>query len=339
MCDIACMGQREVTFADLARRPDEVAHDLVAWQRGDHDDAIAQTLAASARETHGRAMTLWAWSGATVDGTPAWILPITTAHAQSFSPPAPARVLVMAIGAAVDVGADSEMLMCGDWHGWTVLIARGADPDLFGLALGERLPDAARIAITPLPHPLQEVAEIDLGRARGQSGIAVLGHAVGAHPVEVAIALAAHGQPLDIDARDPDMERNLRNWGLSGDPLPDDDDELGNGIDDDPCPRRRHARRMLQRLLRMGKVGRNYHTAIDHLSRGVPADQRHDALMVIEALLRAGLLGEKRNVGQRHIFLRRDALPDIHALMTRGITSDPILAAIWTAPAPPQLRD
>ena len=53
-----------------------------------------------------------------------------------------------------------------------------------------------------------------------------------------------------------------------------------------------------------------------------------------EALLRAGLLGEKPSVGQRHIYLRREALPAIHALIERGETHDPVLAAFWTAPAP-----
>ena len=127
----------------------------------------------------------------------------------------------------------------------------------------------------------------------------------------------------------------VRNWGLSGDPLADEpDDDVIVGIDDDPCPRRRHARRVLQRLLRMGKVGANYHTAADHLYRGVPADQRHEAMDVGEALIRAGLLGEKPSVGQRHVYLRRDALPQIHALIERGESTAPALTELWTAPAP-----
>jgi len=84
----------------------------------------------------------------------------------------------------------------------------------------------------------------------------------------------------------------------------------------------------------MGKVGTGYHTAFDHMYRGAPADQRHDALEVGEALLRAGLLGEKPSVGQRHVYLRREALPEIHALIERGETGDAVLAAVWTAPAP-----
>jgi hypothetical protein len=67
------------------------------------------------------------------------------------------------------------------------------------------------------------------------------------------------------------------------------------------------------------------------LYRGVPADDRADALGVGEALIRAGLLGEKPSVGQRHVFLRREALPEIHALMDRAEASDPALAAFLGA--------
>ena len=105
-------------------------------------------------------------------------------------------------------------------------------------------------------------------------------------------------------------------------------------IEDDPCPRRRHARRVLRRLLHKRKIGSQYHTEFDHLARGAPQEDRADALHIGEALIRAGLLGEKPSVGQRHVFLRREALPAIHALIDRGETSDRHLAAEWTAPAP-----
>ncbi len=339
MCDIAGMGQREVTFADLGRDPEAVARNLVTWQRGDRDEAVSQTLAASARETHGKGMTLWIWTGHLPDQTPVWALPVLVAHARAFSPHGPARVLVGTIGAAIDAGVDPAALYLRDWSGWVVIETPGADPELVLLAISERLADAARVRLAPLPRPVTGARDLDLGRPRGRSGLAGLARAVGAHPVEVAIALAAHGQSLDIDANDPDMIPNLRNWGLSGDPLPDkaDDQDSVLGIDDDPCPRRRHARRVLQRLLRMGKVGANYHTAVDHLYRGVPADQRHDAMEVGEALIRAGLLGEKPSVGQRHVYLRREALAQIHALIERGESTAPALNELWTA-APPRRR-
>ena len=129
--------------------------------------------------------------------------------------------------------------MLGDWHGWVALEAPGADPELAALAISERLPDA-RVRTAPLPEPAAALPELDLGRARARSGLAVLAQAVGAHPLEVAIALAAHGQSLEIAADDPDMIRNVRNWGLSRDPLPDapDEDDRALGIDDDPWPGR-----------------------------------------------------------------------------------------------------
>jgi hypothetical protein len=335
MCDIAGVGEREVTFADLGRDPEAVARGLLTWQRGDHDEAVGQTLAASARETHGKNMTLWIWTGQLPDRTPVWVLPVSVSHARAFAPQGPARVLVGTIGAAIDAGADPTGLCLHDWNGWVIIETPGADPDLVVLAISERVPDAGRIRLAPLPGTVTTAPELDLGRARGRTGLAAVGQAVGAHPVEVAIALAAHGQSLEIDANDPDMVRNVRNWGLSGDPLADEpDDDVIVGIDDDPCPRRRHARRVLQRLLRMGKVGANYHTAADHLYRGVPADQRHEAMDVGEALIRAGLLGEKPSVGQRHVYLRRDALPQIHALIERGESTAPALTELWTAPAP-----
>ena len=105
-------------------------------------------------------------------------------------------------------------------------------------------------------------------------------------------------------------------------------------IADDPCGLRRHARVVLQRMLRMGKVGVGYHTDIANFSRGAPAHERHLAMEVAEALLRAGLLGEKPSVGQRHIYLNVKALPEIHALIERGETRDAQLAALWSAPAP-----
>jgi hypothetical protein len=328
------MARREVTFADLGRDPEAVARELLTWQRGDPGDAIAQTLAASARETHGKGMTVWVWLGRLADGTALWVLPVSVAHAQAFSPQGPARVLVAVLAAAIDAGADPEDLVLRDWHRWVALEAPGADAELAQLAIAERLPDA-RVRTAPVPDPVTHAPELDLGRARATSGLAVLAQSVGAHPVEVAIALAAHGQSPDIAADDTDMARNIRNWGLSGDPLPDEpEDDRAIGIDNDPCPRRRHARRVLQRLLRMGKVGTNYHTAADHLYRGVSADQRHDAMEVGEALIRAGLLGEKPSVGQRHVYLRRDALPQIHALIERGETDAPALTELWTAPPP-----
>ena len=144
--------------------------------------------------------------------------------------------------------------------------------------------------------------------------------------------MLAQGWALD-EARYPDdVVDHLRHRGFDGPPAVPDAPSLA--IRDDPCPRRRHARLVLRRLLHKRKVGAQYHTEFDHLARGAPPEDRADALAVGEALIRAGLLGEKPSVGQRHVYLRRDALPQIHALIDRGETRDPHLAAEWTAPSP-----
>ena len=57
---------------------------------------------------------------------------------------------------------------------------------------------------------------------------------------------------------------------------------------------------------------------LDHLAHGVAPEDRADAYAIGEALLRAGLLGEKPSTGQRHVFLRREALPRIHSLIERA---------------------
>ncbi len=93
---------------------------------------------------------------------------------------------------------------------------------------------------------------------------------------------------------------------------------------------------MLRRLLQKGKIG-GHHTEIGHFTRGLPDHDKRDAKEVVEVLLRAGLLVEKPSVGQRHISLNRESLPDIHALIERGDTADPQVAALWTAPAPGDL--
>lgn len=331
------MGARDVTFADLARDPESVAGGLLSWQRGDRDEAVVQTLRACGRELHGRTYPLWVWRTVNDGGDEVWILPVTAREVAAFAPRGPAAVLLRAVSAGIDAGAVADGVRPLDWHGFCALELPGADGELAALALTERNPGADPVRVADLPPGLLGApAEIPLAPTQ-RRGDALQGLAldVNAHPVEVALTLAEHGQPLDAPAYPREMADNLRTWGLSGaPPAPEPGHPGPPGIADDPCPRRRHARRVLQRLLRMGKVGTNYHTAVDHLYRGAPADQRHEALEVGEALIRAGLLGEKPSVGQRHVYLRREALPAIHALIERGETDDPGLAAIWTAPPP-----
>lgn len=87
---------------------------------------------------------------------------------------------------------------------------------------------------------------------------------------------------------------------------------------EDPDPRRRVARRILQRLRGMGKWG-GYHTEFAHLARGFEGNDRRLALEVGEALVAAGLLWEKPSVGQRHVCLNPRRAGEIHRLVDDGV--------------------
>jgi hypothetical protein len=88
---------------------------------------------------------------------------------------------------------------------------------------------------------------------------------------------------------------------------------------DDPDPIRRMARRILQRLDGSGKWG-GYHTEFTHLARGFGAgNERALAFEVGERLLAADLLGQKRSVGQRHVFLNPRRSGEIRGLIDEGV--------------------
>jgi hypothetical protein len=87
---------------------------------------------------------------------------------------------------------------------------------------------------------------------------------------------------------------------------------------DDPDPRRRVMRRILQRLDGMGKWG-GYHTAFDHLARGFAGNERALAFELGEELVAAGLLAEKPSVGQRHVCLNPRRAGDIRRLIDEGL--------------------
>lgn len=332
-----------ITLLDLARDPGDVARGLAAWRRGDPDEAAAETLAASAGQLHARAYTLWVWSGRSSDAHPAWLLPIASRVTADFAPRGPARVLLRCLDAAVlHGGADPETVRFEDWRGLTCLIAPDMDEEYAAYALAELHPAPSRSAIASLPAgiPLGGPAiPLDRIPPAGGEGIRALAHELAVHPVRVALTLIAHGQPADAESQPPELVAALREWGCVGERPPSTDEGPSLAIADDPCPRRRHARKVLQRLLRVGKVGVGYHTEFDHLYRGAAANERQRALEVGETLLRAGLLGEKPSVGQRHVYLRREALPEIHALIERGESSSPVLEEFWTAPAPGATRE
>lgn len=323
--------------ADLARDPREAVEGLAAWARGDHDEAVRDAVALSKKHLNDRAYAAWCWAGVTSDGCPAWIIPVSAQQVRDMAPRRAAQVLMRTLGAAVEAGAVADAVTVLDWNGMAVLALPGVDEEIAPLAVAEAHPAPARGVLAALPpgvRPDGPVVVLAGPPARMDPGdpLSALAEATWCHPVRVALSLSAHGQDMRARSYPPEIVAQLRRWGLDGTPPPPDAPSLE--VDDDPCPRRRHARTVLRRLLRMGKVGAQYHTEFDHLYRGAAPEDRRDALDVGEALVRAGLLGEKPSVGQRHVYLRRDSLPAIHALIDRGATVDPVLAREWTAPPP-----
>lgn len=96
--------------------------------------------------------------------------------------------------------------------------------------------------------------------------------------------------------RDAREALGLRAWGDKAPPADRlDPDEL--------------AVRLLRPLREKGKLARNYHTEIANVwAHGVPAHQKAEAQDRTEAFLRDGLLEEKRNVGQRHVWMTQEGL-------------------------------
>ena len=324
-----------ISFSDLGRAPAEVASGLIEWRRGDHDEAVLRTLQASARTLTDRAFTLWVWSGLTTDGVPVWILPVSVDQVLSFAPRGPARALARTIAAAALAGGHLDELSLADWNGMTAVLSPGSAGDLSEPALAQLHGPPGRVAVAQLPFAATlgpGVEPRDPPHASAPGGIVALARAARVHPVQVVIALAEHHQDVDSDDYDPALVNALRAWGCDG--SAPDPPAPSLAIEDDPCPRRRHARRALLRLLGMKKIGALYHTEFDHFSRGAPPDLRGEALEIGEALIRAGLLGTKPSVGQLHIYLRREALADIHALIDRGVTRDARLTSIWSCAEP-----
>jgi hypothetical protein len=335
------MAVTPIRIGDLARDVGEVARERAAWKRGEPDEAALETLTLCAGQLHGRSPTVWAWTGSTAAGEPAAVLPVPAAATIGFAPKGPAAVLVRLIEAAIKAGADPDALRFEEWRGQTCMVCPGMEPELLDEGYREANPATERISVAALPGGVVVGGPVlllaPLPGPRGE-GLAALARELSVHPVQVAVALIAHNQPVHGDQLDPALLPMLRGWGCAGRPAPVVAEPPSLDIDDDPCPRRRHARKVLQRLMRMKKVGEGYHTEFDHLYRGAAPHERRQALEVGEALLRAGLLGEKPSVGQRHIYLRREALPEIHALIDRGETRDPGLAELWTAPPPGAAR-
>jgi hypothetical protein len=193
-------------------------------------------------------------------------------------------------------------LLLGACDGFLALSYPAADPSLSAEYAREAL-DEAVAAI----DRLRAVVHLLPGHALAVEDLRA---PIGAtHPLRVAEAVTRRGaSPLDEDAverLEPELLRLLEPAGSA------------TRAHDDPDPRRRAMRRILQRLDGMGKWG-GYHTAFDHLARGFAGNDRALAFEVGEELLAAGLLSEKPSVGQRHVSLNPRKAGEIRSLIEEG---------------------
>jgi hypothetical protein len=211
--------------------------------------------------------------------------------------------LVESAEAGAPGGPADLALTVGEHDGFLALSYPAADPRWSADYAREALDDAA--------------GAIDRLRARAQLlpahvlDVQDLRPPIGAtHPLRVAEAVTRlGGSPLDeesLESLEPELLRVL---------------EPSGGVaraHDDPDPRRRVMRRILQRLDGMGKWG-GYHTAFDHLARGFAGNERALAYEVGEELLAAGLLEQKPSVGQRHVYLNTRRAGEIRRLIDDGV--------------------
>ena len=201
-------------------------------------------------------------------------------------------------------GAPADLrLVAGEHDGYLALSYPAGDPRWSAEYAREALEDAAR-AIDRLRAAVYLLPghAIDAGQLRPPIG--------STHPLLVAeAATRLGGSALDEDSLEqlgPELLRLLEPDGAIA------------RAHDDPDPRRRVMRRILQRLDGMGKWG-GYHTAIDHLARGFAGNERALAYEVGEELLNAGLLEQKPSVGQRHVYLITRKAGEIRRLIDEGV--------------------
>jgi hypothetical protein len=220
-----------------------------------------------------------------------------------------ARLAAAAVECLVDAaepgpprsGADLTLLL-GACDGFLALAYPAADPRLSAEYAREALDEAVasidRLRATAHLLPGHALAVDDLRPPIGAT-----------HPLRVAEAVTRLGaSPLDdeaVERLEPELLRLLEPAGRA------------TRAHDDPDPRRRAMRRILQRLDGMGKWG-GYHTAFDHLARGFAGNDRALAFEVGEELVAAGLLSEKPSVGQRHVSLNPRRAGDIRRLIDEG---------------------
>lgn len=206
----------------------------------------------------------------------------------------------MAAGAAQDL-----QLHAGEWEGWLTLAFPVAAEDVL-------------VAVELAVESFEEaIADVDRLRARAYAVPTVALGDVGdlrlpigeLHPLLIAEAVARFGgRPADPRSIEQHEEAVLTVL----DPTP----EVARPHEE-VDPSLRVARRMLQRLMGMGKWG-GYHTEVAHLARGFAGHDRALALAIGERLVNAGLLVEKQSVHQRHVRLNPRRVAEIHALVDRG---------------------
>jgi hypothetical protein len=214
-----------------------------------------------------------------------------------------------AVGALVEAGepgtpgssADLALLM-GEDAGFLVL-AYPADDEPWRVEFAREALDEAcrhidRLRARTLALPGHVLDPADLRPPTGAT-----------HPLRVAETISRlGGSPLDGDSAETLEDQVLAVLEPPG---------AVARAHDDPDPRRRVMRRILQRLDGMGKWG-GYHTAFDHLARGFAGNERQLANDVGQELVAAGLLATKPSVGQRHVFLNPRRAGDIRRLIETG---------------------
>ncbi len=208
--------------------------------------------------------------------------------------------------AAMAAGAVQDLsLHAGTWEGrLTLALPVAADEVLVAVELAaeafeESVADVDRLKARA--YALPTLALGDVGELRTPIGEL--------HPLRIAEAVARFGgRPADPRSIEEHEEAVLSVL----DPTP----EISRPHEE-ADPSLRVARRMLQRLMGMGKWG-GYHTEIAHLARGFAGHDRALALAIGERLVNVGLLVEKQSVHQRHVRLNPRRVAEIHALVDRG---------------------
>jgi len=208
--------------------------------------------------------------------------------------------------AAMAAGGPQDLqLRAGEWEGWLTLAFPVAAEDVLVAvelaveAFEEAIEDVDRLRARAYAVPTTALADVgDLKPPIGEL-----------HPLRIAEAVARFGgRPADARSIEQHEEAVLT--------VLDPTSEIARPHEE-ADPSLRVARRMLQRLMGMGKWG-GYHTEIAHLARGFAGHDRALALAIGERLVNAGLLVEKTSVHQRHVRLNPRRVAEIHALVDRG---------------------